>query len=295
MLAALLFTPLYLAASFIALHHRGGAFDLVEALAEVLSFYGIALVFGYSAVLLERLRAASQQLHHTQEELSRAETLAALGRMVAHVSHEIRNPLTVLGGYARYIERKADDPEVVRRHAKVISENVVQLEELLTDLLALTHRRTSTLVPGNVHEVLEQAWMLCGGTTAPKPIVLQRRYANDVPPLHFDRSSLLRAFLNVMRNAVQFMPEGGTLLVSTRLCNDEVQVEISDSGPGIEPEALARIFTPFVTQREHGTGLGLAVAHEIVQQHGGRIEARSELGQGACFIFYLPLPASSMQ
>jgi signal transduction histidine kinase len=291
MLAAMIFTPLYLGAVFFAFKMAGGEFDDVEAFSEVLSFYGIALVFGYSAVLLERLRIASWQLQRTQEELSRAETLAALGRMVAHVSHEIRNPLIVLGGYAQHIVRKADDAESVRRHAQVISDSVLELEDLLTDLLDLTHHRQPQMVAGDVHEVLNQAWQLSGGATAKNPVTLQRHYGTDLPTIRIDRSSLLRAFLNVMRNAVQFMPQGGTLSVSTRLSADYVQIEITDSGPGIAPELLPTIFEPFVTHREHGTGLGLTVAQEITQQHGGHIEVKSEAGKGASFVFYLPLAA----
>jgi signal transduction histidine kinase len=287
MLAAMIFTPLYLGAVFFAWNMAGGGFDDVDAFSEVLSFYGIALVFGYSAVLLERLRIASWQLQRTQEELSRAETLAALGRMVAHVSHEIRNPLIVLGGYAQHIVRKADDPESVRRHAQVISDNVRELEDLLTDLLDLTHHRQPQMTPGDVHEVLNQAWQLSGGATARTPINLLRHYATDIPPIHIDRSSLLRAFLNVMRNAVQFMPQGGTLSVSTRLTADSVQIEITDSGPGIAPELLPTIFEPFVTHREHGTGLGLTVAQEIAQQHGGAFEVKAKPATGprSCFTF----------
>jgi signal transduction histidine kinase len=292
-LAAMIFTPLYLGAAIFSLRMDSGEFDDVEALAEVLSFYGIALVFGYSAVLLERLRVASLQLQRTQEELSRAETLAALGRMVAHVSHEIRNPLVVLGGYAQHIVRKADDPQSVRRHAQIISDNVRQLEDLLTDLLDMTHHRPGQLSPGNVHEVIDQAWQLSGGAAAKCPIILKRHYGQNIPLLHIDRSSLLRAFLNVMRNAVQFMPEGGTLEVSTRIGADEVQIEITDSGPGITPELLPTIFDPFVTHREHGTGLGLTVAQEIAQQHGGHVEARSEVGKGASFVFHFPVPTQT--
>ncbi|HEX8234442.1 MAG TPA: ATP-binding protein [Abditibacteriaceae bacterium] len=291
-LAALVFTPLYLVATVFALRMSGGNFDDVEALSEVLSFYGIALVFGYSAVLLDRLRVASLELQDMQEELSRAETLAVLGRMVAHVSHEIRNPLVVLGGYAQHILRKADDPQIVRRNAQIISDNVRQLEDLLTDLLELTHHRPPQLVPGDVHEVLNQAWQLSGGATAQNPVTLHRHYGKDIPAIQLDRSSLLRAFLNVMRNAVQFMPQGGTLVVSTRLVGHEVQVEIADSGPGIAPELLPKIFDPFVTQREHGTGLGLAVTQEIVQQHGGRLKVKSEPGKGAAFVFHLPVSAT---
>jgi signal transduction histidine kinase len=91
-----------------------------------------------------------------------------------------------------------------------------------------------------VHEVLNQAWQLSGGATAKNPVTLQRHYATDIPPIHIDRSSLLRAFLNVMRNAVQFMPQGGTLSVSTRLTGDHVQIEITDSGPGIARNCCPR-------------------------------------------------------
>jgi signal transduction histidine kinase len=289
-LAAMCYTPMYLAALVHARDLFGPlAFNVQEALTEVLSFYLVAIVFAYPTVLLRRLRAATAQLQNAQQELNRVETLAAMGRMAAHLSHEIRNPLSTIGGFARGILKKSDDADKVRHHAAIIADEVQRLEELLTDMLDLTHSPVRERCATNIHDVLDKAWLLAGGgLTGASPVALRKKY-NELPPIWADASSLLRAFLNVMRNALQFMPDGGVLTVETRCENGEVVVVITDTGPGIAPELLPSIWTPFVTHRERGTGLGLAVTREIVHQHGGRVEARSEEGKGAEFVFYLPL------
>ena len=296
LLAAAAFTPIYLLALEVAQRWSGAeAGNGQEALGEISRFFLMALIFGYPSLLLERLRAATAQLQEAQQQALRAETLAAAGRLVAKVSHEIRNPLCTIGGFARSMLRHPDDVERVCNHSRIIAEEVQRLEQLLTDMLDLTRPPRLARRPENLHDILDKAWLLSGGAMSGTNLVSVRKdYAADLPVIEVDAPSLLRAFLNVMRNGIQHMPEGGMLTIATRFRRDdggchEVEVTIADTGPGIPPDVLPTLFTPFVTHRAEGTGLGLAVTQDIVRQHGGRIEVQSEAGHGARFRFFLPL------
>lgn len=297
MIASLCFVPLYLLAAVIAARRLGWPFDLIEAEAEIAGIIGIAIIMGYPSLLLQRLRTATKELQRTQETLSRAETQAALGRMIAHVSHEIRNPLTTLGGYAHHLLRKPDDTEAVRHHAKIMASEVRRLEELLNDLLDLSRPRRVTMVPANLHDSLDRACLLAGNDLQSAKITLKKDYDDSLPRISQNASALLRAWLNLVRNAAQAMPDGGTLCVTTSREStdkgDYALVKFSDTGGGIAPEILPTIWTPFVTHRDGGTGLGLAVTLQIIHDHGGTIQVESEVGRGTIFTIRLPMPRSA--
>jgi signal transduction histidine kinase len=186
--------------------------------------------------------------------------------------------------------RKPNDVERVRTNAQIIVDEAQRLEQFLTDMLDLTRPPKLTLRPEDPHVILDKAWLLAGGVMSERaPVTISKDYDPKLHLIQADASSLIRAFINVMHNAIQVMPQGGTVTVSTRLLDNQVQITIADNGPGIEPDVLPTIFTPFVTHREHGTGLGLAVTQQIIQEHHGHIEVHSELGKGTQFIFRLPL------
>ena len=139
---------------------------------------------------------------------------------------------------------------------------------------------------------MDKAWLLADGAPLEKSLItIRKNYDPRLPPVEADAAALLRAFLNVTRNAVQMMPAGGTVTITTRRNEEEAEVVIADTGPGIAPEVLPAIFAPFVSHRPDGTGLGLAATQRIIVEHGGRVEAQSEIGKGARFIFHLPLKA----
>jgi signal transduction histidine kinase len=293
LLAAAAFTIFYLLALASARGTGGPPVDVNdvhEALTQIFSFFLAGLIFGYPSILLKRLHAATTQLQCTQQELVRAESLAAIGKMASHVSHEIRNPLTTVGGFARSMVRKPNDAERVQTNAQIIVDEVQRLEQFLTDMLDFTRPPKLNLRPEDPHCILDKAWLLAGGVPGEGAAVT---ICKDYDPnLHFiqaDASSLMRAFINVIRNAIQVMPQGGTVMISTRLLDDEVRITIADTGSGIEPDVLPTIFTPFVTHREHGTGLGLAVTQQIIHEHHGHIEVHTEVGKGTQFIFHFPL------
>jgi hypothetical protein len=233
---------------------------------------------------------AFNQLQHTQQQLVHAEKMAAIGEMAARVSHEIRNPLSTVGGFARSILRRPDDRERIKRNTQIIAEEVKRLEDLLTDMLDLARPPKLMLRPENLHDILDQAWLLSSGEVRGEaPVAVRKDYASHLPPVYVDARSLLRAFLNVVRNGVQAMPEGGTLTIATRMNGNQVQVVIADTGTGIPRHVLPTIFTPFVSHRTRGSGLGLPITRQVIEEHGGRMEAESEEGKGSRFTFYLPV------
>lgn len=283
--------PFYIGAmivSHVVLHDR---LDLVESVARILNAYLITFIFAYLSLLLQRVHETTADLQQIQEELARAQTLAALGKLMGFLSHEIRNPLSTLGGYARQIARKPHDTEAIQRAAQIIIEESKRLEELLTDTLDVSRPARPVMVETDLHRILDKACVLAGLELAsPAEIKIEKHYDEQLPLLEANSSSLLRAFLNVLRNAVQMMPAGGTVTISTRCHDNLVEVIIADTGPGIPPEVLPTIFMPFSTHRPLGTGLGLAVTQQVIEEHGGRVEARSDPGHGAAFIFHLPVP-----
>ncbi len=266
-------------------------FSLVAVLGQVMGFFLIALMFGYPSVLLRRLKSANEELQQAQADIARGTALATLGKTVAHVSHEVRNPLVTMGGFARQMQRHPENAEMVRHHSEIIAQETHRLELLLNDVLTVARPTPLQFTRGNVHEVLDRACLLAGGDK--KNVNFVKDYDPSLPWLYFNAPSLLRALLNVLRNAVQVMPDGGNIQIATRFNSaaEHAHIIITDSGPGIPDTLLKTIFEPFVTGREEGTGLGLAITRQIIHEHGGTLHAQNLEGKsgGAQFTFELPL------
>ena len=237
-----------------------------------------------------------QALQSAQRELVSAERLVAVGEMAARVSHEIRNPLATIGGFAHSILKKPADEGAVTRKTRVIVAEIARLEELLTDLLDMARARPLQLAPESINEIAEHAILLAEADIRAYNVNVERDFAPDLPMLCVDRARLLQALLNTIRNGAQAMPDGGVMRVATQLCHSQGQqcarIEVADSGTGISARALQQVFDPFFSTKVSGSGLGLAVTKRIIQDHKGRIEVQSEEGQGTTLVFILPaLPA----
>jgi signal transduction histidine kinase len=237
--------------------------------------------------------------------------LAALGEMAAGLAHEIRNPLAAIqgaiqllvpeGGDGRGGPRGGEpDPEQAREFLGIIADEVRRLNGVVTQFLDYSRPARSLLAPGDVNEILERTLKLLGGEIPPA-VELRVDLERPLPRVSCDPEQLRQVFLNLALNAVQAMPRGGRLDVSTRLARDElalwreaprrsdtVEVRFRDSGPGVPAEARDHIFVPFFTTKEKGTGLGLAICQRIVKAHGGNIGLRSAAGEGAEFVISLP-------
>lgn len=244
----------------------------------------------------DELRHALGELRSTQDQLLHSERLATVGAVVARVSHEIRNPLSTIGGFARTLALHPDDLERVARNSAIIVEEVEKLETLLKEMLDFTSPRPPLLEPTDLNYLLESLANVYRDDLAERQVEFALQLAADLPPVRADRNQLQRAVVNLLRNSVQAMEESDDrksrrLLVRTTHVDRRVSLDVVDSGPGVPGDVLPNIFTPFFTTKPRGTGLGLAVVKKIVDDHQGLIDVQSEQGVGTTIRIELPVVA----
>jgi signal transduction histidine kinase len=242
----------------------------------------------------ERLRVTLEQLKAAQEELIHSARLAAIGGVVARVSHELRNPLTTIGGFARSLASHPEDDVRVARNAGIIIDEVEKLEELLREMLDFTSPRPPVLALTNLNRAVRAFVRVHEGALMDSGIALDLALDPGLPAVMADHNQLPRVLLNLWQNAVQAMeaaPDGHPRRLTVRTWREgpEVKLAISDSGLGIAPEVRRHIFTPFFTTKQRGTGLGLAVVKKIVDDHHGSIAAHVNDGPGVTFVLSLPV------
>jgi len=223
-----------------------------------------------------------------ERRLRQTEELAALATLVTGIAHDIGTPMNVILGYTDMLARSLRDEKNLER-IRIIKEQVERVTRLIQSLMnfARPQRETPRLL--RLEDVAERALGLIGETARKRGITIERAFC-ETPRVRAQGERLERAFLDLFVNAGDAMPQGGTLRVATRALRDGVEIRIEDTGTGIAPDSLERIFEPFYTTkpRGKGTGLGLLVTRGIVVEHGGTIDVQSELGKGACFAIWLP-------
>jgi len=220
-----------------------------------------------------------------QENLRRLDRLANLGLVSASVAHEIKNGLVAIGTFLELLLQKGDDAEmnaVVRREFK-------RIDSLVTHMLRFAAHKPITFARVNAHELLDHSLRLLEHQMTGRMITLQRDYQAKPGAVHGDESQLQQIFMNLLINAVEAVGNNGEVTVSTTAVDGHVYIHIRDSGSGISAENQTRLFEPFFTTKKNGTGLGLAICRRIVEEHRGRIEVQSKLGEGSTFIVSLPV------
>lgn len=259
-------------------------------------FAGQAALAIVNAEAFERLEHRMQlltdaygKLEDAGERVVRSERLATIGRMAAHVAHEIRNPLATIGGFARSIANPKLDETRRQRNAGIIVEEVERLEEILSNVMDFTKPAQPILEERNLNDVVHNTCQFFEQQLAKAGVTLDLELADELPDLWIDPSHIRQVLLNLMQNAVSAMPEGGRLDLRTRTRDTVVELEVTDSGVGIPAEHLPDIFDPFFTTKEQGTGLGLATSQKIIMEHGGTIEVSSEEQAGTRFVIALPI------
>ncbi|MBK7948944.1 MAG: PAS domain S-box protein [Deltaproteobacteria bacterium] len=229
------------------------------------------------------------RLREAEERARQAEQLAALSTITAGIAHDVGTPMTTILGYAELLERSAPDDKS-RERAHHIVDQVRRVTDLLQTLLNIARPRRAEPEPIGVADVLDHSVDFFREKLKGRGVVVERNYRAR-PMVVADRDRLEQVFLNLIVNAADAMPSGGTL--SVRLEDpdgDRVEIAIEDTGVGIEPRDLDRIFDAFYTTKERGkgTGLGLLVSQRIVREHGGTLRVQSEVGRGTCFTITLP-------
>lgn len=225
------------------------------------------------------------------------EKLASLGTLAAGFAHEIRNPLSSIQTFAQLLPQKYSDEKFREEFAPLVVRDVQRITNLINNVLSLSKTRPPEMVFCDINEIIEETLSLLASEVKKNKIQIIKSYTN-LSSVKGSKEQLKQVFLNIILNSIQAMPNGGTLKIESSLVSSlseenerryYARVRIQDTGPGIEEHALKKLFDPFFTTKPQGTGLGLALAHRIVEQHSGYIGVSSDVGKGVAFWVDLPV------
>lgn len=236
----------------------------------------------------EQLSTVYEKVQANFEGMKRAERLSALGQLSAGLAHEIRNPLASISGAASILQR---NPELDAKQAKcidVIRNECNRLNDLLTNFLNFARPRPPRLQTIEIESVLDNVLALAFHGVRNRAVNFEKQIAPGLPSVECDPEQLEQVLLNLMINAVEASPDGETVTLSAACTEHRVAVRVTDRGHGVAPSHVDRLFDPFFTTKEHGTGLGLPVAHQIMTQMGGSLRAERNAGTGMTFSVILP-------
>lgn len=249
-----------------------------------------------AAVRLEEsyrtLQSQADQILEIEEQLRRADRLSTLGELSAGMAHEIRNPLGSIRGTAEILKDGVDPTDPRHEFTEILVREVDRLNRVLEDFLRFARQAPVERGWFDLNVVVGEVLDLTRRQAERSSISIDFSAA-ELPQISGDGAQIRQALLNLVLNALQAMPGGGTLTVTTRRREEQAEVVVADSGPGISPGEEARIFRTFVTTRADGTGLGLPISQRIVTSHGGRITVAGRPGVGAEFTITLPLGGTS--
>ncbi len=232
------------------------------------------------------IRDVSKQ-RQMERKLLQSERLAAVGKAVAHVAHEIKNPLMIIGGFSQQIRNHLTDEKSLKK-IDMILEEVSRLERLIANLVDFTKEFRLIKRPSDINSVINDVLKMMKEIYPKDKYRFVARLSSEIKEIICDPDKLKQVFINIITNAIQAMENGGTVTVVTKKWENGVEVSIEDEGKGMSEEELLHIFEPFYTTRDSGSGLGLAISYRIIEAHKGEIKAISSPGKGTKFIIRLP-------
>jgi PAS domain S-box-containing protein len=252
----------------------------------------LAAIASTLAGIIERHQTETET-HRLMGQLAESEKLSALGRITANVAHEIRNPLTAIGGFTRRLHKKMADGTKEKEYSGLVISEVLRLESILRNVLSVSRVVTPHMEECSINEILERALKIYEEVCTEQSIIIKRSLG-DIPLINGDKEEVLEAIENLLANAIDAMLGGGILTVTTERelvkGTHYVAVKVIDTGKGIEEEDLSKIFEPFFTTKTglKGAGLGLSITKKIVEEHGGFVRVESKVGEGSTFCLYFP-------
>ncbi|MCU0592018.1 MAG: ATP-binding protein [Desulfobacterales bacterium] len=224
-----------------------------------------------------------------KEQLSRVERMSAMGEMAAGISHEIRNPLGIIRSSAELLKKKVAKIDPSNALPDIIVEEATRLNGIITDFINFARPRSPKLNPCRVDDVIEKTLTFLTAQIEERGYTIEKDYQNPLPEIMGDAPMLHQSFLNLFINAMQAMPDGGRIGVSLRAEGGQARIEIEDAGPGIPVDLSDKIWDPFFTTKDKGTGLGLGIVKNIVEAHGGTIRIANREPRGARVTIDLPV------
>ncbi|MBI5492577.1 MAG: hypothetical protein HY893_06575 [Deltaproteobacteria bacterium] len=254
----------------------------------------LTLVIKYAEIEKE-LESAKEELKEARAALKDSERLITLGDMAAALAHEIKNPLISIGGFAARLGKHLGPDVPGAQYLERIFVEVARLEKVMDGAFRFIKDSSLDLKPEDMNAIAEEAIRPFEEDLASGGIELRKDLHQGRLPVLADREQLKIAFDNLIANAIQSMEKGGVLTMTTALSGQYVLATVADTGAGIEPDAIDKIFNPFFTTKRNGTGLGLTITRTIVARHKGSIKVESRAGAGAAFIIMLPHAAAEGQ
>ncbi len=224
-----------------------------------------------------------------KERLSKAEKLSAIGEMAAGISHEIRNPLGIIRSSAELLKKKVIKHDPSNTIPDIIVEESSRLNQIITDFINYARPRIPNLAPCHIEEVIEKNLTFLASQIEEEGYLIKKNYQKSMPEIMADASMLYQSFLNILINAMQAMPDGGRIQIEVSSNARVVSVNFDDEGRGIPEDNLEKIWDPFFTTKEKGSGLGLGIVKNIVEAHGGSIQISNREMRGARVTIELPV------
>jgi signal transduction histidine kinase len=253
-----------------------------------------------NAKLYKNLQDKMKELRHSQALLSRAEKFSFLGNLAARLAHEIKNPMTAIGTFIQLLPDKYEDEEFRRDFYQIAMEETMRVNNLITELLDLVRPKESHFAYGDLQDLIEKMVLLVSPQTREKRIQIKRHYEQPAEQIWMDSEKMKQIILNLLSNALEFTPQDGKIEITTKYHSENgnpprtISIEVSDNGVGIQPADMNKVFDPYFTTKHKssihkGTGLGLFITYQHVQDHRGTIEVKSKVNEGTTFLITIPV------
>jgi signal transduction histidine kinase len=237
-------------------------------------------------------RNLEQELKITQEKLIQSEKMAATAKVIGYIAHELRKPLANIKTFSQFCltSKNISLDEKVKERIEIILRNVEKADKIIDGTLSFSRQIKISLKSGSINETLDKICQTCESETGSQ-VRIVKKFSPELPSIKFDHGHIERAFTNIVQNSLQAMRQGGNLTLETILNQKEKKIIVNfiDTGCGISAEEINQIFAPFFTRREGGIGLGLSLAKEIIELHGGHVSAQSKAGEGTTITAELPV------
>jgi PAS domain S-box-containing protein len=242
---------------------------------------GVAITYQGKPAILTIVRDITAIKNQTAELIQKSDKLSLVGQLAAGIAHEIRNPLTSLRGFIQLLQYKSDDNKT---YCDIMLSELDRINLIVGEFLILAKPHMVNYSNKDINQIIKHVVTLIGSQAIMNNIHLDYKLAKNLPDVSCEENQLKQVIINLIKNAIEAMPDGGTITVESGMHDtDHLFIKITDEGKGIPEDILAKLGEPFYTTKEHGTGLGLMVCYKIIENHLGQLKVYSEVGNGTTF------------